>query len=139
MTCRIHKCIYLGIKYRLYRLHRLTPKLKNGWVSGRAIKLPSCSHYNTYLHGSVLVYCVSAHLHSTSAHLSLSLSLCFLSLTLCVLVCGNCPYMSACFINCVRVHVFGWDYCTVDGRSKIKCYWARVSCDCKRLQIGDVT
>ena len=27
----------------------------------------------------------------------------------------------------------------VDGRSKIKCYWARVSCDCERLQIGDVT
>src|SRR6218665_2829434 len=33
----------------------------------------------------------------------------------------------------------GRDYSTVDGRSKWKCYWTRASCDCGRLQIGDVT
>src|SRR6218665_444113 len=33
----------------------------------------------------------------------------------------------------------GRDYSTVDGRSKRKCYWTRASCDCGRLQIGDVT
>src|SRR6218665_3146868 len=33
----------------------------------------------------------------------------------------------------------GPDYSTVDGRSKRKCYWTRASCDCGRLQIGDVT
>jgi len=32
-----------------------------------------------------------------------------------------------------------WEYSTVDGRSKRKCYWTRASCDCGRLQIGDVT
>src|SRR6218665_1188261 len=34
---------------------------------------------------------------------------------------------------------YGRDYSTVDGRSKRKCYWPRESCDCGRLQIGDVT
>src|SRR6218665_2978486 len=33
----------------------------------------------------------------------------------------------------------GRDYSTVDRRSKLKCYWTRVSCDCGRLQIDDVT
>src|SRR6218665_2018472 len=33
----------------------------------------------------------------------------------------------------------GRDYSTVDGRCKRKCYWTRASCDCGRLQIGDVT
>src|SRR6218665_3375037 len=33
----------------------------------------------------------------------------------------------------------GRDYSTVDGRSKLKCYWSRASCDCGRLQIGHVT
>jgi len=28
---------------------------------------------------------------------------------------------------------------TIDGRSKLKCYWTRASSDCGRLQIGDVT
>src|SRR6218665_3896650 len=27
----------------------------------------------------------------------------------------------------------------VDGRSWLKCYWTRASCDCGRLPIGDVT
>jgi len=31
------------------------------------------------------------------------------------------------------------DYSTVDGRSRWKCYCTRASCDCGRLQIGDVT
>ena len=31
------------------------------------------------------------------------------------------------------------DYSTVNGRSKLKCYWTRVSCDIGRFQIGDVT
>ena len=31
------------------------------------------------------------------------------------------------------------DYSTADGRIKRKCYWTRASCDCGRLQIGDVT
>src|SRR6218665_3620174 len=31
------------------------------------------------------------------------------------------------------------DYRNVDGRSKRKCHWTRASCDCGRLQIGDVT
>jgi len=32
----------------------------------------------------------------------------------------------------------GRDYSTVDGRSNRKCYWTRASCDCGRLQIGNV-
>src|SRR6218665_3006570 len=36
-------------------------------------------------------------------------------------------------------HNIGRDYSTVDGRSMRKCYWTRASCDCGRLQIGDVT
>src|SRR6218665_1900756 len=40
-------------------------------------------------------------------------------------------------INCH--YYYGRDYSTVDGRSKRKCYWTRASCDCRRLQIGDVT
>src|SRR6218665_346026 len=37
------------------------------------------------------------------------------------------------------VFIIGQDYSTVDGRSRRKCYWTRASCDCGRLQIGDVT
>jgi len=35
--------------------------------------------------------------------------------------------------------MLGRDCSTVDGRSNRKCYWTRASCDCGRLQIGDVT
>src|SRR6218665_333251 len=38
-----------------------------------------------------------------------------------------------------NIYYNGRDYSTVDGRSKRKCYWTRASCDCGRLQIGDVT
>jgi len=38
-----------------------------------------------------------------------------------------------------RTIKLGRDYSTVDDRSKRKCYWTRASCDCWRLQIGDVT
>src|SRR6218665_1526522 len=40
-------------------------------------------------------------------------------------------------INCH--YYYGRDYSTVDSHSKLKCYWTRASCDCRRLQIGDVT
>jgi len=47
-------------------------------------------------------------------------------------------------VNIVRTrHIVyfrkGQDYSTVDDRSKRKCYWTRATCDCGRLQIGDVT
>ena len=36
-------------------------------------------------------------------------------------------------------YVYGRDCSTVDGRSKLKCYWTGAACDCWRLQISDVT
>ena len=49
-------------------------------------------------------------------------------------------YSSVCLNQgCQEPFLKGRDYSTVDGRSKRKCYWARASCDCARLQIGNVT
>src|SRR6218665_1399853 len=36
--------------------------------------------------------------------------------------------------------MFSWthNYCTINGWSKLKCYWTRASCECRHLQIdGD--
>ena len=57
------------------------------------------------------------------------------------LVLGLLLSLVKCFSVLYVQHVKenGRDYNTVDGRSKRKCYWTRASCDCGRLQIGDVT
>src|SRR6218665_3395563 len=63
-------------------------------------------------------------------------------------LCHKCHTFSDPLPPLERDVLYGWphsglingrDYSTVDGRSKWKCYWTRASCDCGRLQIGDVT
>src|SRR6218665_351191 len=50
--------------------------------------------------------------------------------------CSCFRHTRECRDNSLKI---GRDYSTVDGRSKRKCYWTRVSSDCGRIQIGDVT
>ena len=48
--------------------------------------------------------------------------------------------MKHCHLRILCMYLYlGRDYSTVDGHSRLKCYLTRASCDCGRLQIGDVT